>query len=443
MVEMSHSGPDWEHPPPRPTPPTPDEVHQPYVVPVEFELFVKGIQSIDALRGLASVCLQVNLFWTDSRIAEAFRNHEAWEPPRKIWAPGVVLANGMDEEEQLTEKENPGHRVVVLDKETGKVRILLHFFGQVDNIMDLNDFPFDHNSLDLRFVGARMLNGRSCNTNAYELCPRSYELCNPDKPTQHFVHFFFADNLPEFELLGVSHHAYQKYFVGCKYSVVAIGIMLKRKHLYYFFKVIILMWLIALLSMPVFLYEFDEFKLRMDLISTMFLATAATLYVVSSDLPKTEKLNKMDKLVLGTLAVIFAAGCESVAVWDRHSILDEGEKEALENATMVALPALYALLNITLFVLPVMRQVCKLEKRSWLKEMREGHTFTKWSDDQIVEPWNAQGLRERNLSKAGLTVAGLHRSSIRDASRIALDSVALGGKPVEVASPMTSRAVNA
>ena len=71
-----------------------------------------------------------------------------------------------------------------------------------------------------------------------------------------------------------------------------VGISMRRKHQYYFFKVTILMWLIVLLSMPVFLYGFDELNDRMGLVSTMFLATAATLYVVGGDLPKTRKLNR-------------------------------------------------------------------------------------------------------------------------------------------------------
>ena len=115
-------------------------------------------------------------------------------------------------------------------------------------------------------------------------------------------------------MLGVSYISYRKF----EHSYITVGISLRRKHQYYFFKVTILMWLIVLLSMPVFLYDFDELKDRMGLVSTMFLATAATLYVVGSDLPKTENMNTMDELLLGTLAIIFAAGAESIAVSVLH-----------------------------------------------------------------------------------------------------------------------------
>ena len=94
-------------------------------------------------------------------------------------------------------------------------------------------------------------------------------------------------------------------------SFITLGINVRRKHAYYFFKVTVLMWLIVLLAMPTFLFGFAELEQRMALTATMFLATAATLYVVGQDLPKTENLNKMDLLLLGTLGVLFAVGGES------------------------------------------------------------------------------------------------------------------------------------
>jgi hypothetical protein len=39
------------------------------------------------------------------------------------------------------------------------------------------------------------------------------------------------------------------------------------------------MWLIVLLAMPTFLFGFGELEQRMALTATMFLATAATLYI--------------------------------------------------------------------------------------------------------------------------------------------------------------------
>ena len=136
--------------------------------------------------------------------------------------------------------------------------------------------------------------------------------------------FFFDRHLPEFQLLGVSYIAYRKF----EHSYITVGISLRREHQYYFFKVTILMWLIVLLSMPVFLYDFDQLEARMGLVSTMFLATAATLYVVGSDLPKTADLNKMDKLLLGTLAVIFAAGAESIAAIASSEIMIPSPSQA-------------------------------------------------------------------------------------------------------------------
>ena len=88
-------------------------------VVVDFGLNVEAIQNIDARSGLTSVVLSIGLYWTDPRVAEACKRDQGWEPPAELWAPGVWLANGMDEEEQLTYTNRPGHRVRVRDRARG------------------------------------------------------------------------------------------------------------------------------------------------------------------------------------------------------------------------------------------------------------------------------------------------------------------------------------
>eukprot|EP00937_MAST-01D_sp_MAST-1D-sp2_P000823 g823.t1 len=350
-------------------------------VEVDFQLEVKAIQDIDARRGMASVILDICLSWRDPRVEEACKRDQGWEPPAQLWAPGVWLANGVLEREQLVFEDSPGHLVRVStrpgDRARGLLFIWLTFTGEVDNPMDLEDFPFDEDSLDFRFVGCRMLNGRLTDTQ-YNLRPK-----DGDK----FVQFWFNSHLPEFQLLGVSYIKYRKF----KHSMITAGISLRREHRYYFFKVTILMWLIVLLSMPVFLYDFNELEQRMGLVSTMFLATAATLYVVGSDLPKTRKLNKMDKLLLGTLAVIFAAGAESIAVSFLHGSGDLDTADALEHATVVALPVLYVFLNAVLFGVPALKACCRdMNCLSHVPQsVRKGRTFIPWDRINKVDPWAA------------------------------------------------------
>ena len=63
----------------------------------------------------------------------------------------------------------------------------------------------------------------------------------------------------------------------------------------------------------------------------------------------------MNKLLLGTLAVILAAAAEPIAV---SYLLEDGDLDAagvLEDATVISLPVLYVILNAVLFGLPMLK----------------------------------------------------------------------------------------
>ena len=91
-------------------------------VEVDLGLAVKAILDIDARSGLTSVVLSIGLYWTDPRVAEACKRDQGWEPPAQLWAPGVALANGMVEEDQLVRSETPGYHVLVADRARGLLR---------------------------------------------------------------------------------------------------------------------------------------------------------------------------------------------------------------------------------------------------------------------------------------------------------------------------------
>jgi hypothetical protein len=147
------------------------------------------------------------------------------------------------------------------------------------------------------------------------------------------------------------------------------------------------MWLIMLLAMPTFLFEFAELEQRMALTATMFLATAATLYVVGQDLPKTESLNKMDLLLLGTLGVLFAVGGESIAVFLLYKAGDLAAAQAVQDfAVCGVLPVLYLVLNLALFAYPC---YCEWLRGAMPGDMDRERTFIPWADVAKTNPWCA------------------------------------------------------
>jgi hypothetical protein len=342
-------------------------------VEVQLDVIVKAIQEIDAKCSTASVIIQINLYWTDPRVAEACSKDPHFRLPTELWTPGLSLANRIDELSIET--------VSITDRHKGEVRVYFALRGKVDNPMDLEGFPFDEDSIDFRLWGDRMCDQSSADATDFIL------RC---KDGPKFVRFLFKSHLPEFQLLGVSYVEY----IDSGDSWGTFGIHIRRKHWYYFFKVTVLMWLIVLLSLPTFLFEFHELEQRMALTATMFLATAATLYVVGQDLPKTEKLHKIDKLLLGTLGVIFATGSESICVFLLHKT-NMTAAQQVEDIASVALPLLYASMNVVLFGWPSVRL--------WFtgprpKEVREERVFLPWDEVTKVDPWGQDLIRGKILT---------------------------------------------
>jgi hypothetical protein len=303
-------------------------------------------------------------------VATACAQEPHFSLPDELWKPGLEIANGINEQEYTVA---PIPRVRIKDRAKGELRMIFSFSGEVDNPMDLAGFPFDEDSIDIGLCGSCMRDGKSARASDFVI--RAKGGSDPS-----FVKFTFDQHLPEFQLLGVS---FVEYIQGdC--SFIALGIIIRRKHAYYFFKVTILMWLIALLAMPTFLFRFEELGQRISIAATMFLATAATLYVVGQDLPKTPQLNKMDLLVLGTLGMLFAVGAESVAVFLLSKHDSEEAAKSVQDFTVRLLPALYVLLNIALFGQPWYRVWRQGPSPRYVRPERE---FVPWKDVQRLDPW--------------------------------------------------------
>jgi hypothetical protein len=139
----------------------------------------------------------------------------------------------------------------------------------------------------------------------------------------------------------------------------------------------------------------------------MFLAAAATLYVVTQDLPKTENLNRMDMLINSTLLVLFACALETMwlqtAYGGAFKEYNDERVESVSSETMalisdaveldrifsLALPSIYLAVNLWLFV-PHLVIAQRKERR--LKGVRpEGvpadRTWVEWSDIPKIDPW--------------------------------------------------------
>jgi hypothetical protein len=336
-------------------------------VPVKVKIAVKGILQINPLCGVATVHFQLSLSWKDLRLVKK-ADHKI---PRDLWRPCIRFSSAADSYVFIS-AATPATSDIILETRTwseGYCKYYLTFWGDVENPMNLTEFPFDEDSIDFRFTGGLLRDG----TQSKEFTLFAAE---------PLVSFAFSNQLPEYDILGCS---YVEYNGRDGNSSITWGITVRRKHWYYFFKVMLLMWLIVMLSLCTFLFDPSELEQRMNLTATMFLATAATLYVVGQDLPKTEKLNKMDKLLIVTLLMLFLVGGESCIVFLRSKGHNDGERApAIDRYASIMIAFFYALTNLSLFLQPALRLWWHGDTPRFLPSER---VFISYKDIPKYNPW--------------------------------------------------------
>ena len=131
-----------------------------------------------------------------------------------------------------------------------------------------------------------------------------------------------------------------------------IAIHISRSAGYYFWKALLPLYLLTILSFTTFEFEVDDLSSRNDTVSTYFLAAFAMLYVVGESLPRTDFLTKIDIVIVLTTTLLVIIGITSVVL---HRVAKKDDAalamaEKWNTRIEVGLLALYATINIIIFV---------------------------------------------------------------------------------------------
>jgi hypothetical protein len=109
---------------------------------------LEQLGNIDTAKCTVYVRLTMMLYWDDQRLVEA---HEPGSPlPSTIWSPAPRVKEEIQgkfevdvmEFTRMTEEEYCGH-----------VHKLVRYGGMITNPMDLRNFPFDHDDIEVTFTG--------------------------------------------------------------------------------------------------------------------------------------------------------------------------------------------------------------------------------------------------------------------------------------------------
>jgi len=126
---------EWEMPPT----PSGDGDERPIVVELQLEL--NHVSNVDTVNSTANVKFGVVMWWIDERIKE-LNLGRGGTLPKNMWGPKLRVHNGID----LAERQ-----IVfdVEDMDRCKIKRLITYTGTVENAMQLEDFPFDLDDLDI------------------------------------------------------------------------------------------------------------------------------------------------------------------------------------------------------------------------------------------------------------------------------------------------------
>jgi len=316
----------WVQPPCGTTPGDP--------VQIAFRVKLKRVNSVDTKAGTAFVKFDINYVWTDSRLAGWPKGVEL---PPWLWGPLWHVANHNSDWQEVQSAFQ------LEDRQSGRLRRTMKYSGVVDNPMNLRDFPFDLDSIDIIFYSMchwMTLNEEAC---GYDLNEKPYKF---RLARGQWLVLLWDGTIHEWDLLGVSN---QTSTDGPSQSTV-VSCHVARKYPYYFWKVMLPLYLITFLSFSSFHFEVADLEPRVNTISTYILASFAMLYVVGDVLPKTDFLTKVDSAIVVTIFSLAFIGTSILLLNYIHNHVGPEEAEKWNLIIETSLISIDAVVNVMIFL---------------------------------------------------------------------------------------------
>jgi hypothetical protein len=266
----------------------------PVQVRVKFGIaLLCGINTVDQT---CCIKLFIDLYWIDPSMIGADPGHI----PSYVWRPDGYVYNTIGNGEKSRH-----HELILSDPSRGLLLCPLEFEVLLSNPMDLRAFPFDSDAVELIFIQSE-----DSSSDDWEIVPD-----HEDGVAKSAKCFFDIESLGEFELKGFSIDCYnQMGGNGIPYAHAALNLHLVREPDYYLWKIVMPIFLTTAICFSSLLFANDALADRINTSATMFLTTMALLFVVSTDLPKTTFLTKIDVYLNTSMMVQLGVLFESCVV---------------------------------------------------------------------------------------------------------------------------------
>lgn len=151
---------------------------------------------------------------------------------------------------------------------------------------------------------------------------------------------------------------------GYEQSFLHVRVHCSRKSGFYFWKALLPLWFLVLLTTSAFDFDVANIGDRYGTISTYFLACFALLFVVADSLPKVDFLTIVDQSILLTLVVFLIAGASCRYTYHTHKSGNTELAEVIDTYVEYGLLLLVLISNIVILVPSYLRRTREVLKLS-------------------------------------------------------------------------------
>jgi hypothetical protein len=295
-------------------------------VEIELEAYLNDLIEINDAHKSFVADIYFRAEWTDPRLAHGGAQRCS-VAPAMIWTPRLQLLNRRSVE-RITEPD----LVVAPD---GRVRQTLRAYGDFSFQADLTDFPFDRQALYFAVVAGTPLTDavivtRPQDIGMADMLSVSNWKINPgeSRSSKHYI-------AP----------------VDSTLSRLDIVFEVQRLTGFYTWQLLVPLFLVVMMTWAVFWMPLEFVAPRVGLVATSMLTLIAYRFSMASILPPIAYLTRLDKFMVASSVLVFAALAAAVAVtW----LEGRGELRAamgLNMASRLLAPLLFLAVFVTVFML--------------------------------------------------------------------------------------------
>lgn len=148
--------------------PPPNEDGEP--LRVDFRCACFKLNNVSTVSFSVMIKFVIVFEWNDERLIDHEDIFTTNDLPGDLWGPDLILENAQNDCAVVYDSFS------LLDSGTGRLKRTVTFHGEVYNPMDLEDFPFDWDDLEMKFIS--LCNWRTLDGSRFgnDVCSRTYTL---------------------------------------------------------------------------------------------------------------------------------------------------------------------------------------------------------------------------------------------------------------------------